>query len=138
MHFKTEFGKPTFTKTKGADMKQLIFVMTLVWAIIASINWNIQSTRASEVDYKVANLSVSLEYERAIAATGPCGNQFAVSGLGNKKDRSVVAGRIVATKEVGRFFQEQVEIDGGKDIALYVKVDRDKVQFLFRRHLNHK
>lgn len=77
----------------------------------------------------VNNLRLQLESERAIFATGPCGNQFVVAGLGENKDKAAIAGRLVDATEVSRYVQK--ETDGF--IEIYEKDKDDKNYLIFRR-----
>lgn len=81
-------------------MKEAVFVVLMIFLIIAVFVAITQSNDAR-------NLRLQLASEAAVVATGACGTQFVVSGLGENKDQSAVAGRIVQTTEVSNYVQKE-------------------------------
>jgi hypothetical protein len=50
-----------------------------------------------------------LAEQKAIAATGPCGTEGIVYGLGKDKDQAAVAGKLIPLEDAGRYYQEKYE-----------------------------
>jgi hypothetical protein len=85
------------------------------------------------------SLKLQLAAEIATTATGACGNQFMIAGLGKNKDQVAVAGQIVLARNAGDFFQKEETVKREdapleqKMIAVYLHEDGTGEKLIFRR-----
>lgn len=106
-------------------MKDIFLVVLVIVAIAAMITAGVfQVARNDFRDH--------LEVAEAIAATGPCGKEFAVSlQEGVNKGKVAVAGQVVPATQAGSYFQSK-----GPDgvVEVFASVDEGReTKLLFRR-----
>ncbi len=67
-----------------------------------------------------SELQLQLAIERAEVATGPCGTEFIVAGLGQNHDKVAVAGQVMSADEASQYYMsEETEPDGTAVAVVY-------------------